>query len=201
MILRQPLFNELWDGEKSICFFVHLGRCFWVLDSKYNFCLDAEKDYRAYLDKGHITKEQYILACREFRGGVLKLTADNFPQYINGEGRQVLSQESLKDILVWGLDVDGSLHERVESYYLSGVELNVNDFRDANAIASRLPMFYVNFDRKIYMHMDYGRVHEDLAYPDWFARCADFGFLIPDRERYWVLEFKDYWKYRFLQTA
>ncbi|QWA30095.1 hypothetical protein [Pseudomonas sp. RC3H12] len=198
MKLSQALFGELWDGEKSICIFVHLGRCFWVVDYKYNFCLDAEKDYRAYLDKGYITKEQYFLACNEFRGGLLKLTSDNFLQYIGGDGREILSQENLKSILMMGLDLEGDLYEKIEQYYLSGAELNVNYFKAANAVASRLPMFYVNFDREIYLHMDNGRAHEDSAYPGWFAKCADFGYLIPDREKYWVLEFKDYWKFRFL---
>ncbi len=198
MNLCQSLFDELWDGEKSICLFIHSGQCFWVLDERYNFCLDAEKDYRSYLDKGHITKEQYDMACREFRGGVLKLMTDNFPKYLNGEGRRVLSQENLKEAFIWGLDLDGALYEKVENYYLTGAALSLIDLRSANAIVSRLPMFYINFDRKMYMHMDYERAHEDSAYPDWFAKCADFDYLIPDAERYWVLGFKDYWRCRFL---
>ncbi len=47
----QLLADDLWGGEKNICFFVHSGACFWVVDDKFNFSLDAEKDYRAYLDK------------------------------------------------------------------------------------------------------------------------------------------------------
>ncbi|MFO6218042.1 hypothetical protein ACLBVF_35835, partial [Pseudomonas aeruginosa] len=54
---------------------------------------------------------------------------------------------------------------------------------------------------KIYMHMDCNRAHEELAYSDWLAKCSDFCHLVPDRERYWVLEGMDYWKYRFLQSA
>ncbi len=44
-------------------------------------------------------------------------------------------------------------------------------------------MFYVNFDRKIYMHMDCNQAHEELAYSDWLAKCSDFCHLVPDRER------------------
>jgi len=198
--MKQSLIDELWNGEKGICFFVHFGRCFWVVDDKYNFCLDAEKDYRAYLAKGHMTESQYALACQEFRGGILRLTAENFKQYLDQDGDRIFSQKSLREILEQDSNPRGCLHSKVERYYLSGISLDQNDFHAANSIASRLPAFYVNFDRKIYIHMDFGRAHEDLAYPDWFAKCTDFGFLIPDDERYWILGSRDYWKYRFLQA-
>ncbi|MFO6069960.1 hypothetical protein ACLBT0_33505, partial [Pseudomonas aeruginosa] len=57
------------------------------------------------------------------------------------------------------------------------------------------------FDPKIYRNMYCNRAHEELAYSDWLAKCSDFCHLVPDRERYWVLEGMDYWKYRFLQSA
>ncbi|QDD90645.1 hypothetical protein [Pseudomonas oryzihabitans] len=199
MTWRQSLVDDLWSGEKSICFFVHSGKCFWVADDKFNFSLDAERDYRAYLDKGHINLEQYTSACISFRGGILKLTAESFLKYLMAEGRQVLSKQELKDIFTCGLGLSESLYGKIEGYYFSGAELSAKDFGEANAVASRLPMFYVNFDRKIYMHMDYGRGHEDLAYSDWFAKCSDFCYLVPDREKYWVLGGMDFWKYRFLQ--
>ena len=197
----QLLVDDLWGGEKSVCFFVHSGECFWVVDDKFNFSLDAEKDYQAYLTKGYITNEQYVLACESFRDGVLKLTAENFLKYLEGEGRRVLSRQDIRELFMCGLDLNGALHGEVEDYYLSGVGLSDKSLRCANAAASRLPRFYVNFDRKIYIHMDYGRAHEDLAYPDWFAKCSDFCHLVPDSEKYWVLEDMDCWKYRFLQSA
>ncbi|MDT3723243.1 hypothetical protein [Pseudomonas oryzihabitans] len=197
----QLLVDDLWSGEKSICFFVHSGECFWVVDDKFNFSLDAEKDYRAYLDKGHITQEQYASACMSFRGGVLKLTAESFLKYLKAEGRQVLSPQDLKNMFVYGADLNECLHGKIEGYYLSGADLSPADFGEANALASRLPVFYVNFDRKIYMHMDYGRAHEDLVYSDWFAKFSDFCHLVPDGQRYWVLRGMDCWKYRFLQTV
>jgi hypothetical protein len=83
-------------------------------------------------------------------------------------------------------------------YYLTGEALSMADFKRANVISSRFPKFYINFDRKKYMHLDYGRAHEDLAYSDWISECADFSFLIPDNERYWVKAGNDYWKLRFL---
>ncbi|AZD00801.1 hypothetical protein V4Y05_08880 [Pseudomonas chlororaphis subsp. chlororaphis] len=200
MNFDQALLDDMWNGEKSICFFVNKGKCYWVLDYKYNFSLDAERDYRGYLSKGYITQDQYVQACKGFRGGVLKLTSDNFLQYISGIRECVFVSEDFKGIF----DVDGKcnagkLLRRVEEYYLSGVELDADEFSFAGRLASRLPMFYINFDRKIYMHMDFGRFHEDLAYPDWLSKCSDFSFLIPDIERYWV-QGGDYWKLRFVQA-
>lgn len=59
---------ELWNGDKDIAFFVHSGRFYWVFDEKFNFNLDAEKEYRAYLEKGHIDRKQCDAACLSFRG-------------------------------------------------------------------------------------------------------------------------------------
>lgn len=199
MIFNKAIFEDLWSGEKSICFFVHKAKCYWVLDHKYNFSLDAEKDYLGYLNKGHITQGQYAQACKEFRGGLLKLKSENFLQYLSCVGEGVLVREDFEGVFDMDGDCNaGKLLSRIENYYLSGVELNVDEFSFAGRLASRLPMFYVNFDRKIYMHMDFGRSHEDLAYPDWFSKCSDFNFLIPDVERYWV-RCGDYWKFRFVQ--
>lgn len=199
MIFNQALLEDLLSGEKSVCLFVFLGRCFWVLDERYNFCLDAEKDYRAYLDKGHITQEQFVLACKEFRGGVLKLTVDNFPQYLKSKVDRVFSSEVLAG-LVFGDNASEhfKLLEKIERYYLTGENLSVIDFELVSAISARLPKFYIDFDRKIYMHMDFGRFHEELSYPGWVSQCAGFNFLVPDKEKYWFFGGNDYWKLKFL---
>ncbi|CAD2260050.1 hypothetical protein X12_002815 [Xanthomonas arboricola] len=93
-----------------------------------------------------------------------------------------------------------SIFNSVEKYYLSGVELNAHDFRVAGNISTLLPMFYINFDRMIYMHLDHGRFHEDLVYPGWIAKNVDFNFLIPEKEKYWIAR-GDCWKIRFIQGA
>lgn len=111
------LTEELWSGEKNICFFVHEGKCFWVVDEKFNFSLDAEKEYRAYLDKGNISLDQYTAACSLFRDGVLNLNSDNFLKYLMAEGRLVFSREVLEDILTFGIDRIENLHEDVEEYF------------------------------------------------------------------------------------
>ena len=199
MIFDQTICDDLWSGEKSICFFVCSGEYFWILDYKYNFSLDAEKDYQAYLDKGHISQEQFVEASKEFRGGILKLTADNFLQYKDMKTTKTISNKDLREFIREDNFLNNStLLEKVEKFFLFGSKLNGEDFRSSNVISSKLPMFYINFDRKIYMHMDWERSHEELAYSDWLAKASDFNFLIPDAEKYWVQESKDFWKLKFL---
>ena len=70
-----------------------------------------------------------------------------------------------------------------------------SDFEKINQIASRLPLFYINFDTKVYLHMDWDRSHEDYVYEEWFAKALDFGYLIPDSECYWKINGRDFWKF------
>ncbi len=85
-------------------------------------------------------------------------------------------------------------------HYMSGAEISSDCIRDVNLLSSMLPSFYVNFDRRIYMHMDGTRSHEELAYSDWIAKNGDFSFLIPDLQRYWLRRSRDYWKVKFLSS-
>lgn len=194
MNINQYLQSELLSGEKCIGFFIHNGVGYWVCDAKYNFSLDAEKDYRAYLEKGHINQAQFDAACIEFRGGILRLTAENFLSYVKLPETTVLSMEEAMSLFG---EVQDGLLGAVESYLSSGLKLSQDDFTAVNEFSSRLPLFYINFDRSIYFHMDYGRFHEDLAYPEWIAKENDFLYLIPDAFRYWV-SVGDCWKMRFV---
>ena len=73
-----------------------------------------------------------------------------------------------------------------------------NDFLKINQISSRLPLFYINFDTEVYLHMDWDRCHEDYVYDGWFSKAMDFGYLIPDEFCYWKIEGRDYWKFQQL---
>ncbi len=198
MSVLQSLVDALWEGEKSVGFFVHSGEYHWVVDDKHNFSLDAEKDYRGYLEKGHISEAQYLAAVATYRNGIKQLTEENFPRYLKSKGVLSVSESELFELATSGVESLGMLHERIENYYLSGMQLSSKDFRLAHSIVSTLPLFYINFDRKIYLHMDFGRSHHELAYSDWAAGSKDFCHLIPDKARYWVSELIDLWKYRYL---
>ncbi|MBB3815391.1 hypothetical protein FHY13_003783 [Xanthomonas arboricola] len=201
MKLNKSIFDDLYTGEKSICFFVHQRKCYWVLDYKYNFSLDAERDYKAHLDKGNISKDQYVSACKNFRGGVLQLNSESFLKYLEMDSEIVFSKDDLETIFNFDGFISAlSVLNSIEEYYLSGVELSAANFKAAGDFSSRLPMFYINFDREIYMHLDHGRFHEDLVYPGWVAKYFDFNFLIPEKEKYWISG-GDCWKMRFVQNG
>lgn len=198
MALSNEIANALWEGSLSICAFVSMGEIIWVVDEKFNFSLDAEKDYRAYLEKGYINESQYLAACKEFRGGVLRLNQDNFYKYLGNSSTRVVPKEELEGFFFGSIDSKDALLDEVEIYYISGRKISEKTSREAHLISSKLPAFYVNFDRKIFMHLDEARAHEDLAYDDWYAKNGDFSFLIPDSQRYWVKAGRDYWKMRRL---
>ncbi|WP_131670238.1 hypothetical protein [Pseudomonas parakoreensis] len=194
MTVNEVIFDDLWDGEKNICFFVHSEKCFWVVDEKENFTLDIDISLRAALESGGITKEQYEQFRQNYRGGLAQLTSENFPKYLDDSREKILSSLDLQSFV----GADETVFEAIESYYLTGKGLSSELYKLANVVSSRLPTFYINFDRKIFMHMDDGRFHEKYVYSDWTSECYDFSFLIPARERYWIVDGRDYWKLRFV---
>jgi hypothetical protein len=59
---------------------------------------------------------------------------------------------------------------------------------------SKLPKFYVNFDRKIFMHMVRGRTYEAVVLDGWWGAECDFEHMIPPYHRYWVRSCdEDFW--------
>lgn len=181
MIFNRELDNDLWSGERSICLFVHGGRAYWVVDYKEHFCIDAEPEFKANLDKGRISEEQFSQYCRDFRYGILTLTKENFENYLNIETASVVSKEELESYLFSSMPIaeQERLHKAVEGALVFGGELSADDFKSANQIASKLPLFYINFDRRVYMHMDRDRCHETLVPGDWVAKAGDFSWLVP----------------------
>ena len=61
-----------------------------------------------------------------------------------------------------------------------------------------MPLFYVNFDTEVYMHMDWSLNHAYYVYDGWFAKEMDFGYLIPDEFCYWKIDGRNYWKFHQL---
>ena len=190
--------EELWNGERSICMSIHRNKTYWLIDYKYNFTIDAEADYKAYLDKGHITKEQYLEACKNFRNGILKLSDENFLQYLKLDSVILTNSEELKDYLLLGFSSDeiDMLCSKVESFLVEGSKLCPEDFKRANQLVSKLPLFYINFDKKSYIHMDWDRCHETLAPNGWHAEASDFGDSILESDAYWQSNSYNFWRFR-----
>ncbi|GAD04138.1 hypothetical protein [Agarivorans albus] len=200
MIFDKSIDSDLWNGERSICLFIHDGGVYWVIDYKEHFCIDAEPELKANLENGRINEEQFSCYCRDFRYGFLQLTADNFLDYIKVKSVAITSKQELAAYFNTGLTLaeKKALYNKVENHLIFGTTLSSDDFRLVNQIVSKLPIFYMNFDRKIYMHMDWDRSHEVLAPNNWKAKSADFSWFIPADEVYWDSDGLNLWKFNYI---
>jgi|26BtaG_2_1085354.scaffolds.fasta_scaffold14535_2 hypothetical protein len=195
--LDEKLLEELWLNEKSIAYFVCDSVSYWVIDYKYHYQLDEEVEAKALLDKGYITLETFYSGLKNSRGGISKLKKENFAKYLELGETIVLSTANLKQIIFHGFSQErlGELYSSIEYYLSSGYELE-GDLLDAiNQIKSRLPRYYINFDRQIYLHTDYDYSPESsVSYEEWVASVGDFSYYIPDSKNYWILNEKNFWK-------
>ncbi|WP_288739997.1 hypothetical protein [uncultured Rheinheimera sp.] len=180
------IIEELWSGDKAIGYFIHESKHYWIIDYKYNFCLDGEVEFNAYLKKGRITVEQYNAACASFRGGFLKLKKDNFLDYIYSGVVKLSSSVELSFIFRSGVSDD--FFEVVSGDFLLNNVCNKQLVSMYEDLLPRLPMFYINFDMKQYFHSEFDRSHEDSCYMDWDCRFNHFLDLIPDQDAYWRMK-------------
>lgn len=195
--LDKQVLEDLWLNEKSVAYFVCDNVSYWVLDYKYHYQLDEEVEAKALLDKGYITLETFYSGLKNSRGGISKLKKENFAKYLELGETIVLSTANLKQIIFHGFSKErlNELYSSIEYYLSSGYELE-GDLLDAiNQIKSRLPRYYINFDRQIYLHTDYDYSPESsVSYKEWVASVSDFSYYIPDSKNYWILNEKNFWK-------
>ena len=200
-LLSAQKLDEIFENTICIAVFIYNKRLYFILDDRENFELDLKITFDMYLQRNLISKEDYYGAYRKNRNGIWQLKKDNFEQYLETEGLIHLSKAELEELLFYGFE-----QAEIERLY-NLVENNLahnqctpnfgesSEFEKINQIASRLPLFYINFDTKVYLHMDWDRSHEDYVYEGWFAKALDFGYLIPDSECYWKINGRDFWKF------
>ena len=196
--------NNIFRYNQCVSIFVYRKKIFYLIDEKHNFELNAKISFDSYLDIGMIKKEQYDNEYKGYRNGIWQLTKDNFEHYLESDSVMIFEKDELKELLFYGF----SDEEIVRLYSVVENKLSYNDpishsvpgsdFLKINQISSRLPLFYINFDTEVYLHMDWDRCHEDYVYDGWFAKAMDFGYLIPDEFCYWKIGGRDYWKFRQL---
>lgn len=194
----------LFKYQKSISIFVKDKKLYFILDFREHSILNMKLDLDSDLKQGNLTLEEYQneLNARYYRDGIWQLTKDNFEQYLELDSVVILEQDELKELLFHGFSDEETarLYTVIENHlcYEEPLSDQQKDFLKINQIASRLPLFYVNFDMEVYMHMDWDRCHEEYAYDGWFSKAKDFGYLIPDEFSYWKIDGRDYWKFRQL---
>ena len=190
--------------RKSISTFVNNRKLYFILDFRQNSILNMKLNLDYDLEQGDITLEEYqnSLNARYYRDGIWQLTKDNFEQYLELDSVVILEQDELKELLFQGFSDEETarLYTAVENRLFYNTSLSKseqqNDTLKIYQIASRMPLFYVNFDTEVYMHMDWGLNHAYYVYDGWFAKEMDFGYLIPDEFCYWKIDGRDYWKFR-----
>ena len=200
------LVYSLFKYRKAISIFIINKAIFFVIDNRENSILNMQLDLDLDFKNGNITLEQYqdeMNSCY-YRNGIWQLTKDNFKNYLRSDSVVVLEKDELKALMLQEFTSD----EAVRLYSVVENKLSYNepisnsgqqsDFLKINQISSRLPLFYINFDTEVYLHMDWDRCHEDYVYDGWFSKAMDFGYLIPDELCYWKIEGRDYWKFRQL---
>ena len=196
-IINDKVIEDLWLNEKSIAYFVCNNKSYWVLDYKYHYQLNQEIEAQALLDKGQITLELFNNGLKQSRGGISKLNKSNFSQYLALEETVVLEKSDLKDMIIYDFssEVLKSIYLNIECYLSFGGKITDDFFYKVNKIKSRLPRYYINFDRKLYLHTDYDLSPESsVSYDKWVATDSDFGYYIPDNDTFWILENKNFWK-------
>ena len=199
------LSKELVTRDKKIGFIVFKGTYTWIIDWSDYFTLDQQKNidalcskeecWRRYLPAGMTLQQWNKKLQSEFRGGIPSLTAELFPRYRDGETAKVVTTDMLRDEF---FSEDTGQYTVMSSEIEAELSFNTPMTEELVLLRmrlfSRLPKFYINYDRKIYMHMVRDRFYENAILDGWWGAEGDFEHMIPTSHRYWVRNTnEDYW--------
>lgn len=183
--------------EDCIGFFVFQGKYHWVVAWEAFFNLDQKKNFDAARNAKFkpMSKEEYSDAMRDFRGGLPTLTEDLFPTYRDGDLAKVVTAAMLRDEFFnedngQYAELSGAME--AELSFNTPMSENLTQLR--TRLFSKLPKFYINYDRKIFMHMVRGRFYDKVVLDGWWGAECDFEHMIPTSHRYWVRDQReDFW--------
>jgi hypothetical protein len=200
--------NELRENilkrEECVGFFVHSGEYHWIIDWEAHFNLNQVKNinaicekpqYRRFLPNGLSVDEWRQQQLEEFREGIPTLTSELFPRYCAGQSAKIVStdllrEEFFKEDAAQYAEISGSI-ERSLSF---GTSMSEDLSFLARRLLSKLPKFYVNYDRRLFMHMVPGRAYEAVALDGWLAAEGDFEHMVPTSYRFWSSSaHEDFW--------
>lgn len=202
--INDDLRKALVSREKCIAFIVHLGEFYWLIDFPDHFTLDqqkninalcAEERYRQFLPVGLTIQQWKEKLQNEFRGGIPTLAADQFVKYRNSELVAVVKTDILRREFFFE---DSGQYESLSSAMEGELSFNT-PMTEALVelrcrLFSKLPKFYINYDRKIFMHMVRGRFFENALIDGWWGAEGDFEHMIPTSHRYWTrAPTEDFW--------
>jgi hypothetical protein len=131
----------------------------------------------------------------EFRGGLPTLTEDLFPAYRDGGPAKVVTTEVLRDeFFIEDQGQYSELSKSIEQSLSFDAGASEEMIQLRMRLFSKLPKFYINYDRKIFMHMVRGRFYDKVVLDGWWGAECDFEHMIPISHRYWVRGVaEDFW--------
>lgn len=195
--IDRQLRDVIIERKECIGFFVHFDSYYWIIDWEAHFNIDQKKNYDAALRHKYypMSRDEYNKYIKEFREGMPTLTSELFPRYRDGQSAKVVSKELLHEEF---FEEDEGQYAKLAMHMESELSFNhpmpepLVDLR--SRLFSKLPKFYVNFDRKIFMHMVRGRSYEAVVPDGWWGAECDFEHMIPTSHRYWNRSMnEDFW--------
>ncbi|WP_413208484.1 hypothetical protein [Rhodospirillum sp. A1_3_36] len=148
-----------------------------------------------YLPVGQSVETYRAEVIRRYRNGLSTLTADLFPRYRDGDSAKIVTTEILRDEFFME---DSGQYSELSAPMEQSLSFDVCASEGLIQLRMRLfskpPKFYINYDRKIFMHMVRGRSYESVVVDGWWGAECDFEHMVPTSHRYWVRSMdEDFW--------
>ena len=187
--------TRVFNGELDIAIFVVNSKHYFIFDDKENYIIDIRTIYKDYLEKEMISYNQYIQALKLYRGGASLLTQNNVFDYFDSLDISPRDKKWMVNYFIEGYDLNKlkNIYYFIERSLMSSNEIIT--LEDWNKLEGRLPRFYINLDRNIFMHTNWDREFENNLPQGWRGEASSrFWSLVPDEQSYWHIENMNFWK-------
>ena len=187
--------TRVFNGELDIAIFVVNSKHYFIFDDKENYVIDIRTIYKDYLEKEMISYNQYIQALKLYRGGASLLTKNNVFDYFDSLDISPRDKKWMVNYFIEGYDLNKlkNIYYFIERSLMSSNEIIT--LEDWNKLEGRLPRFYINLDRNIFMHTNWDREFENNLPQGWRGEASSrFWSLVPDEQSYWHIENMNFWK-------
>ena len=187
--------TRVFNGELDIAIFVVNSKHYFIFDDKENYVIDIRTIYKDYLEKEMISYNQYIQALKLYRGGASLLTQNNVFDYFDSLDISPRDKKWMVNYFIEGYDLNKlkNIYYFIERSLMSSNEIIT--LEDWNKLEGRLPRFYINLDRNIFMHTNWDREFENNLPQGWRGEASSrFWSLVPDEQSYWHIENMNFWK-------
>ena len=167
------------SGVDCIGAYVHQDRCLWVIDWMEYFHQDATSQVHEF---------------DNYRSGISVLNEQTFERYLALEQPYLLGHNVLHELLFRETPAQEltALVIRLTEADHDWNQFSQREVGIMRKAAKALPLFYTNFDRKVFYHYHFDRPHEDYISDGWIGEFKNFFPLLPVEERWWLIDGIDY---------